>query len=97
MQIIISKLAYLSEPNIPDPTEYGRHIDNDIILDICHSELPHPLIRTFIKNSNINVATNVYILTMDESEDLHMDQTNVCFTTREAEGEGWDPVKLHVA
>ena len=29
---------------------------------------------------------------MDELEDLHSDRTNVCFTTMEAEGEGWDPV-----
>ena len=25
-------------------------------------------------------------------EDLHADQTNICFTTMEAEGEGWEPV-----
>ena len=31
---------------------------------------------------------------MNELEDLHADQTNICFTTMEAEGEGWDPVKL---
>ena len=30
---------------------------------------------------------------MDELEDLHADQTNICFTIMEAEGEGWDPVK----
>ena len=31
---------------------------------------------------------------MDELEDLHTDWTNICFTTMEAEDEGWDPVKL---
>ena len=30
---------------------------------------------------------------MDEL-DLHTDRLNVCFTTMEAEGEGWDPIKL---
>ena len=28
---------------------------------------------------------------MGELEDLHTDRTNICFTTIEAEGEGWDP------
>ena len=27
-------------------------------------------------------------------DDLHMDQTNIYFTTMEAEGEGWETVKL---
>ena len=27
-------------------------------------------------------------------EDLHIDLINTCFITMEAEGEGWDPVKL---
>ena len=30
---------------------------------------------------------------MDELEDLHMDQKDICFNTMEAGGEGWDPVK----
>ena len=29
---------------------------------------------------------------MDGLEDLYTDRTNICFTTMEAEGEGWDPV-----
>ena len=32
---------------------------------------------------------------MDELEDLHMDRTNIGFTTTEVEGEGWDSVKLY--
>ena len=31
---------------------------------------------------------------MDDLEDRHLDQTNICFTTIEAEGKSWDPVKL---
>ena len=31
---------------------------------------------------------------MDKLEYPHTDRTNICFTTMEAEGEGWDPVKL---
>ena len=31
---------------------------------------------------------------MDELEDLHTDRTIFAFTTLEAEGKGWDPVKL---
>ena len=31
---------------------------------------------------------------MDNLEDLHTDRTNICFITMEAEGKGWDPVKL---
>ena len=31
---------------------------------------------------------------MDELEDLHTDRNNTCFITMEAEGEGWEPVKL---
>ena len=31
---------------------------------------------------------------MDELEDLHTNRTNICFTTMEAEGEGWFPAKI---
>ena len=29
---------------------------------------------------------------MHEVEDLNADRTNVCLSTMEAEGDGWDPV-----
>ena len=31
---------------------------------------------------------------MDNLEDHHTDRTSICFSTTEAEGEGWDPVKV---
>ena len=32
IQIIVCKSAHLSQPNIPDPTEYGRHIDGNRLV-----------------------------------------------------------------
>ena len=34
---------------------------------------------------------------METLEDLHKDRTNISFPTIEAEGEGWDPIKLAYA
>ena len=32
IQIIVCKSAHLSQPNIPDSTEYGRHMDGDRLV-----------------------------------------------------------------
>ena len=46
IQIIISKSANLSPPDIPDPTEYGRYLENDKLIPTMMLKTAKPTLVT---------------------------------------------------